>query len=67
MYHASVFHSSSPVDEANGRCERTCTTRPGLRPSTWTVTSFLSAEIVASLTVRVSSSTFGPPYCDVGT
>ena len=67
MYQASVFHSSSPVLEAKGRCERTCTTRPGLRPSTWIVTVFLSLEIAASLTSRDSSSTFGPPYCDVGT
>ena len=67
MYQASVFHSSWPFSAANGRGERRCTTRPGLRPSIFSVTVLRSSDTVAPVTSSVSSSTFGPPYCEVGT
>lgn len=65
VYHASVLHSGSPEAELNGRGERRCTTRPGFRPATFSVT--LRPDAFAEVTVSGSSSTFGPPYVTAGT
>jgi hypothetical protein len=61
VYQASVLHSDWPLSDVNGRGERTYTTRPVCRPLMASVTLRRSAETVAEPTVRVCSSTFGPP------